>query len=232
MKKFFSLIILSLLISACTTMPPEIEDKYLIQKTESDSKTINTMEERIIAKNREKQEAENKLRNRSQTPDTTEDEIKLLKKENGLLRDQVYLYEKNKDAVNLEAKKKQLADNEAKLDKKIAQFNYNQSERRLFETELDLRDAELAVLIAELNNEKSKIASTYRDKNEPPKPAEKETFFTKLMPKSDPNDKYGYKRYGEYLEKKKQDQSKAETEYREALKKYNEAKANLDKLNS
>ncbi len=231
MKKFLQLIILSLLLSACTTMPPEIEEKYLVQKTGSDSKIINSLEERIIAKNREKQEVDSRIRNLSRTPDTTEDEIKLLKKENGLLKDQIYLYEKNKDAVNLEAKKKQLADNDAILDKKIAQFNYSQSERKLLETELDLKDAELAVLIAELNNEKSKIAAAYRDKNEPPKPAEKENFFTKLLPKNDPNDKYGYKKYPEYLEKKKQEQSKAETDYREALKKFNETKAALEKLN-
>jgi hypothetical protein len=220
------------MIAGCTTMPAEIEDKYLSEKTEPQSKTIYAFEGKIIEINKEKQSIDKKMKDQAKLPAGTEEEIKLLKEENGLLKDQVYFYEKNKDAVNLELKKAQLGENETKLAKKTSLLQYNVSEKKLFEAELDLKNAELAQSIAELNVEKSKIAAAYRDKNEPAKPQEEENFFTKLVnkiSKKDPNDKYCYKKHAEYLEKKKQETSKAETDYREALKKFQDAKTALDK---
>ncbi len=229
MKKILPVIILSLLIASCTTMPAEIEDKYLTEKTEPESKTIFSLEAKIIDKNKEKQDVENKLKNQTKQPAGIEEEIKLLKNESESLKDQVAFYEKNKDAVNLESKKTQLAENEKKLTAKTALFEFEKSEKKLFEAELAVKEAELGQNIAELNVEKSKIAATYRDKNEPAKPEEEGNFFTKLFNKKDPNDKYGYKKYNEYLDKKKKDTAKAEAEYREATKIYQDAKINLDK---
>lgn len=232
MKQIIPVILLSLMIAACTTMPKEIDEKYLSEKTESDSKTINSLEQKIIEKNKEKQAVERRMKEQAKIPAGTEEEIKLLKKENGILKDQVYYYEKNKDAVNLEAKKTQLEENESALAKKTALFQYQQSEKNLNDADLELKNAELAQYIAELNTEKSKIAKTYRDKNEPAKPEKEENFFTKLVNKinkKDPDDIYGYKKYDEYLEKKKQDTAKAELKYKEADIKFQSVKAALEK---
>lgn len=234
MKQILPVILLSLMIASCSTMPKEIDEKYLTEKTESDTKSVYALEQKIIDKNKEKQAVERKMKEQAKLPAGTEEEIKLLKKENGILKDQVYYYEKNKDAVNLEAKKAQLIENESSLSKKTALFQYQQSEKNLNEAELDLRNAELAQAIAELNNEKSKIAKIYRDKNEPAKPEEKENFFTKLVNKinrKDPDDIYGYKKYDKFLEKKKQETSKAESKYKEAVIKFQDAKLNLEKTN-
>jgi len=229
MKRILPVILLSLIIASCSTMPAEIEDKYLAEKTEPESKTILTLEQKIIDKNKEKQAVESRMNDQQNSPSAIEDEIKLLKKENGLLKDEIFFYEKNKDAVNLELKKGRLAENESKLAKKTALLEYQQSEKKLGETDLALKDAELAQYIAELNFEKSKIATAYRDKTEPPKPAEEQNFFSKLFNEKDPNDKYGYKIITEYLEKKKQETSKAQAEYRDAERKFLDAKLKLDK---
>ncbi|HNX22629.1 MAG TPA: hypothetical protein PKG60_01180 [Spirochaetota bacterium] len=232
MKLKLPVILLFLMFTACSTMPPEIEDKYLAEKTEPQSKTIFALEQRIIDKNKEKQAVEKKTKEQAKLPAGTEDEIKLLEKENDIIKDQVYLYEKNKDAVNLEVKKSQLTENESKLAKKKALLQFHQSEKKLFDTELELKNAELAQYIAELNVEKSKIAAAYRDKNEQVKPEEEGNFFTKLtgkFSKKDPDDKYGYKQHAEYLEKKKQETSKTETDFREAERKFLDAKLTLDK---
>ncbi len=224
MKSLFPVIIFSLLIAACSTMPAEIDDKYLAGKTDTESKAINAMEQKIIDKNKEKQAVENLFKEQSKLPAVTEEEIKLLKKESGVLKDQVYLYEKNKDAVNLEPKKAQLAENEATLEKKKTLLIYQQQETILLEDELKLRDAELAQYIAELNFEKSKIAAVYRDKNEPQKPVKEQNFFSKLFNKKDPDDRYGYKKHSEFLNMKKEETTKAETVYKEAQKKILEIK--------
>jgi len=229
MKRILPVIFLSLMIAACATMPTEIEDKYLAEKTEPQSKAIFALEQKIIDKNKEKQEVEKKLIEQAKVPGVAEDEIRLLKKENGLLKDQVYFYDKNKDTVNLELKKAQLGENESKLSQKTALLHYNQSLKKLLETELELKNAELALSIAELNVEKSKIAQAFRDKNEPVKPEQDQNFFTRLFNKTDPNDKYGYKKFSEYMAKKEQDRLKAEIDYKEAERKFLDAKLILEK---
>lgn len=229
MKKIIPVILFSLIIAACTTMPAEIEDKYLTEKTDPQLKAISALEQKIIDKNREKQSSGIRMKETAKLPGKTEEEVKLLEKENDVLKDQIDLYEKNKDAVNLEAKKIQLAENESKLAGKRALLQYQESEKKLAETENALKNAELAQYIAELNMEKSKIAAVYRDKTEPVTPEAEQNFFSKLFNPKDPNDRYGYKKYSDYLEKKKEEKSKAETEYREAEKKFLNAKVTLDK---
>lgn len=233
MKRTIPVLILSLLIAGCSTMPKEIEDRYLAEKTESETKTIYSLEQKIIDTNREKETVEKKLKTSSGLPAGTEEEIKLLEKENELLKEQVYFYEKNKDAVNLESKKKQLAENETRLAMKTALLQYQLNEKKLFESELELKNAMLAEAIAELNVEKSKIAETYRDKNEPQKPEQEEGFisglYNRLFKRYDPNDKYGYGKNTDYLELKKKETAKSQIEYNEALKKFQEAKGLLEK---
>jgi len=229
MKRIFPVILLSLLIAACSTMPKEIEDKYLVEKTTADSQTISAMEEKIIVKNREKQGVEEKIKTQPKLPDGIEQEIKLLKDGNALLKDEIFFYEEHKDAVNLEAKKTQLGENETKYARKTAIVQHHDSEKKLFEAELDLKNAELAQYIAELNVEKARIAAVYRDKNEVQKPETEESFFSKIFNHTDPDDKYGYKKYPEYLEEKKKETLAAESRYSEAEKKFQEAKSALEK---
>lgn len=230
-KQIIPVILVSILLAACTTMPPEIEDKYLAEKNESQSKTVSDLEQKIIDKNREKQLVEKKPNELTIQSIKTEDEIKLLKKENTVLKDQIYLYEKNKDAVNLEPKKKQLAENETALAKKTSLLTYQMAEKKLSETDLDLKNAELALLIAELRFQKSQIAAQYRDRNEPKKPENEEGFFTSLWNKirmKDPDDRYEYKQYGRYMDKMKEEKIKAEAAYREAEKRFLDVKKSME----
>lgn len=227
-KQLLPVILISVLVAACTTMPPEIDDKYLTEKNEAQLKIISDLEQKIIDKNKEKQLVEKETNELAKLSVKTEEEIKLLKKENTVLKDQIYLYEKNKDAVNLESKKKQLEVNESMLSKKSSLLRYQMAEKKLREEDLDLKNAELALLVAELGFEKSKIATEYRDKNEPEKPDKDQNFFTSLFNKKDPKDKYGYKKYGEYMDKKKQEKVKAEAEYREAEKQFLNVKKSME----
>ncbi len=227
-RHFLQLFLVSLIVTACTTIPPEIEDKYLSEKSESQSKAISDLEQKIIDKNKEKQAVAKKVNELTALSIKTEDELKLLKKENSVLKDQVYLYEKNKDAVNLGPKKAQLAGNESALAKKSSQLKYQMAETKFTEADLELKNAELALLISELGFEKSKIAAQYRDKNEPQKPDKDQNFIMSLFSKKDPKDKYGYRKYSEYMDKKKEEKVKAEAGYREAEKQFLEVKKSLE----
>jgi len=231
MKRTIPLILISLIIAACTTMPAEIDDKYLAEKTDAESRNIFAMENRIIEKNKERQALEKKLNDQAKLPSETERELKFLRDENKILKDQVSLYERNNDTANLKAKKIELNENEKQISTKTALLQYQQMENSYNDAELNLRNAELAKYIAELNLEKSKIAAQYRDKHEVDQPEEDEGFFSKIFNKKDPDDKYGYKEYSTYLDKTEKDKTKAETKYKEAEKNYIDAKTAFEKLN-
>jgi hypothetical protein len=233
MKKFILLFAVSLFISGCISMPGQVDDKYLAEKTENESALIKDIEQKIIDKNKEKQVVEKKLKEVSPLPGQTEDELKLLKKENGLLKDQIDFYTKTKDAVQLETKQAELKNNETSISRKTALYDFQLAEKEMTEAELEVKNNELSVEIARLNYEKSKIATAYRDKHEPATPEKSGNFFTNFLnkfKKNDPEDKYGYKKYDEYYKKQQETLAKsagklkeAETKFQNAKEKYNEA---------
>ncbi len=234
MKKFILLFTVSIFVSGCISMPGQVEEKYLVEKNENESTLIKQIEQKIIDKNKEKQIVEKRLKEISNSPEQTETELKLLKKENGLLKDQVDFYTKTKDAVNLESRQVALKENEMAISKKNAQFNYQRAEKEMTEAELEVKTNELSVEIARLNFEKSKIATAYRDKHEPATPEEKGNFFTnflKKFKKDDPEDKYGYKKYDEYYKKQHETLAKSAGKLKEAETKFQDAKAKYQESN-
>jgi len=227
MKRFIQLLVISLFFTACTSMPEQIDDKYLVEKNEKESATINNIEQKIITKNKEQQATEKKLKEISPASEITEDEIKLLKKENSLLKDQVDFYTQTKDAVTLESRNKQLQENESAIKMKTALLNFQAAEKKMTEAELDLKAGELNALIAELNYEKSKIAATYREKHNDSGDQDSSNPITRFFVKKDPDDKYGYKKYAEYFKKQQEELFKSEKNFKEAEKSYKDAKEKL-----
>ncbi|HOP30306.1 MAG TPA: hypothetical protein P5120_04635 [Spirochaetota bacterium] len=234
MKKFILLLTVSIFLSGCISMPGQVDEKYLVEKNENESALIKEIEQKIIEKNKEKQVVEKKLKEISPASGQTEDELKLLKKENGLLKDQVDFYTKTKDAVMLESKQNELKNNEIAIKKKTAQLNYQLAEKEMTEAELEVKTNELSVEIARLNFEKSKIATAYRDKHEPATPEKSGNFFTnfiKKFKKNDPDDKYGYKKYDEYFKKQQEVHAKSAGKLKEAETKFQDAKAKYQESN-
>lgn len=220
MKKYLLAIIALAFITGCTTLPGPVEEQYLADKTESDAARLEQIEKQIISKNREKQVAE--LNRKENTPDieNTKEILNLITRENKLFKDQLELYTRSKDARNMEIKKEQLAENEEKLERQRRLLKYQESQKTLYDTEAELRNSELAVLVAKLNFEKSKIAEAYREKTEPADEDEKKGFFSSIF-KRDKDDRFGYKKYRTHLDKMMKDEEKS-------LKKYNEAKVSYD----
>ncbi|HOP63624.1 MAG TPA: hypothetical protein PK358_12735 [Spirochaetota bacterium] len=230
MKKYIQLFVLAFFFTGCLSMPEQIDEKYLVEKSESETALIKNIEQKIIVKNKEKQIIEKKLKEVSPAPGRTEDELKLLKKENSLLKDQVDFYTKTKDAVNLESRKAALSENEKTIEKKTLNYNFQKAEKEMIEAELDLKSLELDVEVAKLNYEKSRIATAYRDKHEEPVDDNSGNFFTRLinkLKKKDPDDRYGYKKHEEYLKKLQKELEKAEKKYIESDKKFQDAKNKL-----
>lgn len=225
---------IAIIITGCTSIPGPVDEQYLVEKSDNQTALIKDLEQKIIAKMKEKQTLEKKVKELSPLPAITQDELKLLKKENSLLKDQVDFYTRTKDAVNLESRNAALKENENAVTKKTALYNYQVAEKDLNSAELDVRTNELAVLIAQLNYEKSKIATEYRDKHETDTPKDSNNFFTRFISKftkKDPDDKYGYKKYDVYLTSQKDELVKSEKKFVEAGQKFQDAKGKLQDSN-
>lgn len=232
MKKFILFCISYLIIlTGCSSIPGPVEESYLLDKTPAESEKINTLEQKIIEKNKERQTVEKRLKEISPLAPQTEEELKLLKKENAALKEMVNFYSQNKDAVNLEKKNKELKENEELIEQKTNLFNYQKAETEMTQANLDLKSAELNLLVAELNYEKSKIAARNREKQGDPGNQGGGNFFTNLFSKPDPDDKYGYKKYENYYKKQQEELTKAEKKFKESEKKFLEAKAAFDSKN-
>ncbi len=220
MKKYLLAIIAFAFITGCTTLPGPVQEQYLADKTESDAARLEQIESKIITKNREKQAAEENRKENTPDIENTKEVLNLITRENKLFKDQLELYTKSKDARNIELKRQQLEENEEKLERQRRLLKYEESQKSLYDSEAELRNRELAVLVAKLNFEKSKIAEAYREKTEPADEDEKKGFFSSLF-KRDKDDRFGYKKYRTHLEKMKKEEEKS-------LQKYNEAKAAYD----
>jgi hypothetical protein len=230
MKRLLFTMILFTLITGCATIPGPVAEQYLADKTEKDSERLEQIETEIIAKNREKLAAEQNRRENTPDIERTEEELDLLLRENKLLKDQLELYTKSKDARNIEIKRDELAKNNVNVAKHRNLLKYQEAQKNLFDAEAELKNAELAVLVAQLNYEKAEIAKEYREKNEPAVEPEKKGlkgFFSSFF-KEDPEDRFDYKKYSVHLEKMKKEQEKAIKKYNEAKAAYDAAKKNLN----
>lgn len=227
MKKLLFTIIALTFFAGCATLPGPVEEQYLVDKTDKDAALIENIETKIIAKNKEKQSAEQNRKENTPDIENTREELNLLSRENKLLKDQLELYTKSRDARNIEIKKEQLAENNLKIEKQKKLLKFQEAQKIFFDASADLKTAELAVLVAQLDFEKSQIANAYREKKEPAEETEKKGFFASLFQK-DPEDRFGYKKYSTHLEKMNKDHETSLEKYNKAKNAYEAAKKNLD----
>jgi len=219
MKKniiFSGIAFLTAIITSCTTIPGPVSEKYLVEKTDAETKQIEALETDIIKRHKSKLIADEAHKDSISKVKSLESEIALLEKENAILKDQFELYNDKKDAVNAEKKKAQLLEAGNKLARKKAELNYAKADEKMKEKTSEFKAAELALSVAELNYVKSKIAESYRGRNEPVKKEESSFEFIDKLRGKDKNDPYGYKKYKTFYEKQKKAVIKAEKEQKKA----------------
>ena len=118
---------------------------------------------------------------------------------------------------------------DSKLIKKKAILQFHTSRSDYMSADNKLKSAQLAVLIAELNYEKSKVAESYRERNEADT-GKKESGIMSFFKKTDPNDRFEYKKYRTYFEKMKKELVDAEKNFKESEKKYENSKKTLEAI--
>jgi len=225
---FILTIFIFVLLAGCVTMPGQIKDEYLVNKTQEESDKLEKIEQSIIEKKKEKDQAEDNLKLSEQNLSVNQKKLSVLEKEETLLSEEGKLYDMKNDP---EGKKK----NEARINAKQKEIlmqklhvDYREAFRNNDKSILELKQTELAVYVAELNFEKAKIAEAYLEKkraeqkkNQPDKKEEK-NFIDKIFGEKE-GEKIDVKKYEEYLKSKQEELAKKQKEQAETQGKVNQA---------
>lgn len=210
----------ALIVPGCVSMPKPVNDAYLVEKTEAESAKLDTLEQSIIAKKKEKDKAQKTHKIAEQQKNVSEGKLKILEKQHDVLLDEEKLHEMNKDGDRLGETRDKIKENEAETKKANGDLKLNIAQRDDALAILELRKAELGALVAELSYEKAKIGNRYllkqkelKEKKNQGKPKEEESFVDglKRTVKGTGEETIDEKKYEDYL-KKQQDNVKEKKE--------------------
>jgi hypothetical protein len=186
-------------LSGCfATMPPPVKDTLLIEKTAEDEKKLAKIEDEIVVINQENNKIKDSLKITSQKEVISSKEITSLEKEKSLLEEKKKLYVISNDTKALADVEKAMVDNQQKINLEKINREYLQARRDYEKSGIELKEAELAAKIAELNFEKAKIARAYQDRTMGEAPVDPKTG------KKDDKARIDVSEYEKYLESRKE----------------------------
>ncbi len=162
---FFFLIILIIVVSGCLTMKPKtIEDVYLSEISTENAQRLRIIEENIINLKNEKDKIEKDLAVAEQLIIVSESEIEKNSANKAFLQENEKLYTISEEIKKLTRVQKELSICEKDLKDSEYRLSLNKAKHDETETLLNVKKAELAVKVAELDYEKAKVAKEYQKK--------------------------------------------------------------------
>lgn len=165
MKKcFLSLGILVFIIGCFATMPPPVKDIYLKDATPAEQKKMSMLEQDIIKINQENTKVKDSLKILKQKILVSEKDINRLEKEKSYLLEKEKLHTLANETDKLVQLNNEKKKNERQLTLEKLNFDYLNAKKDNDEVYSELKNAELAVKVAELNYEKAKIGRAFQDK--------------------------------------------------------------------
>lgn len=221
------------LISGCVSMPEPIGEAYLVDKTPEQEASLEKLEESIIAKKKEKDKAEKDFAIAEQKMVVDQKRIASLKKDRELLLQEEKLYKLDNNQEKLGEIGDKLKENKSLMNKKNLQLQYSTASRDNAAAILEVKKAELSMLVAQLNYEKAEIADAYltsKKKEEPVVKEEKEEGFLSEVKKKiteSEEESVNVKEYEEYLNKQKDILNEKEQKAKEAAEKLAAAEKKL-----
>jgi hypothetical protein len=218
MKKFLIVpFFAGALMIGCASLPPEIDKDYLAQMTPEQSDSLKKTESAIIAKKDEKDVVEKRVPLAEKMVDMSKARLKILEATKELVVIEIAYNEVKKDQKKLDEQIAKGADIDRQTDIQKKRVPLSVSQRNTIQSLLDLKTAELAVLIADLTNTKAVIANDFLVRQA--KVAA--TPGAPVDPKKKPDQKIELKTFSDFLAQQKETQKKALDNYATKLKDYN-----------
>jgi hypothetical protein len=207
-----SVILCAAVFTGCVTLPDPIDDVYLSEKTNDQSAKLDRIGTDIIAKKKDKDKVEKELEIANQKIEASRTDVTQAEAAGEALLEKEKLYEMTKDS-KLEEIQKEKEKNKIKTAQSKAYLAYCIAKADETGAMFEVKKAELAAKVAELDYEKSLIAKAYQTKRS-------DEYKDKMI------DDLEYKKFLEDQRAKLEDNRK---KYEKASKSLSDADANLKK---
>ena len=150
--------------AGCVTMPEDVPDAYLVEKTAEEQKALDTLASRIIAKRQEIAAGRQKVSDAEQKAAIEKGRLNLTLKERDLLLERQKQYRLENDQAGISETSRQIAEKEIAVESQRAKVEHADASVDLAKAQVAVSEAELSVLVAELKYRKAKIAAAYLER--------------------------------------------------------------------
>jgi hypothetical protein len=148
-------------LAGCVTMPDPVPDNYLSEKTAEQAKNLEKMENAVIAKNHEVQTFKDKVESAEQKYNVEKGRLGILQDEKKLLDEKQKQFQLENDSEKIGENAKLIADKDIEIKSQVDRVEYSSAFRDHVKAQKEVADAELSVLVAEMNFERARIAREY-----------------------------------------------------------------------
>ncbi len=145
----------------CVTMPDPVPDAYLSRKNAEQGKTLEMLEKKAIARNRDVRTLREREADAERILKVEEGRLSILKEEKLLLEGKGRQYQLENDSEQIAENARLMGEKDAQIQAQGFRAEFSSARRGLARAEREVAEAELAVSVAELNYEKSRIAGEY-----------------------------------------------------------------------
>ncbi|MBN2160447.1 MAG: hypothetical protein JW807_13720 [Spirochaetes bacterium] len=148
-------------MGGCVTMPDPVPDEYLVDKTADQEKTLEKLENAVIAKNHEARTMKEKLQEAEKQLKVEEGRLGILKNEKKLLEEKHKQYKLEDDTVRIDENLKMMVAMENEIQAQNNRVNHAEAVRDYAAAQKEVAEAGLSVQVAELRYERAQIARDY-----------------------------------------------------------------------
>ena len=151
----------AVILAGCVTMPEEVPDAYLVEKTSDEGKALDKLGTAIVAKNQEIRVLKDKVKDAELKLKIEKGRVFILNQEKSLLENKQKQFQLENDMAKMNENAKLMVDNDYQIRAGNDRLDLAKAGLDLAEAQQEVGEAELAVQVAELSSEKAKIAKTY-----------------------------------------------------------------------
>lgn len=162
-----AILLISFLLTGCITGPPPVEEIYLSEKTGEQDRRLGDIENEIIKKKKESDEAQDRLRAAEQYIRVASAMARSAEANAALIQEMESLSSIQRNTEKTEKLKKDGVAAKKEADIQKLHVTYREAAAKAARADLAVKRGELAVLVASREHERSRIAAEYQTKRPP-----------------------------------------------------------------
>ena len=164
MKPIIPACLAAILFIGCATFQDPVDDAYLAEMTSAEKAVLSKIGGEIIAKKAEKDNAETQVAISEQGIEVSKSQLAVIDAQRDLFVKKEKLAQLSKDNAQQTTAMSGIKSSDTQKTQETAHFNYRTAKRDVDKCVFKVKESELAVLVAQLDLEKAKIALKFQEK--------------------------------------------------------------------